>query len=164
MWGSAATRRYVEQVAAENKPERVIKFEANFTGMMIPGSILQVNLRHIGQNAGNKLIEVTTVNAATGEKVLVGKAEVAQAQTAYVFTGQGSQEQGMGMELYNTSPVAKRVWDQADEHLGAVYGFSIIDIVKNNPQEITVHFGGLKGQTIRKRYMDLFYHTGELVI
>lgn len=161
MFSSAATRRFVEQVAAGNKPERVVKYKANFVGMVLPNAKLQVVLRHIGQNAGNKMIEVTTTNVETGDKVLVGSAEVAQAQTAYVFTGQGSQEQGMGMELYNTSEVAKRVWDEADRHLGDVYGFSIIDIVRGNPQELTVHFGGLKGQTIRKRYMDLFYHTAD---
>lgn len=161
MFSSAATRRFVEQVAAANKPERVVKYKANFVGMVLPESKLQVVLRHVGQNAGNKMIEVTTLDVETGEKVLVGSAEVAQSPTAYVFTGQGSQEQGMGMELYNNSDVAKRVWDEADRHLGDVYGFSIIEIVRSNPQELTVHFGGLKGQTIRKRYMDLFYHTAE---
>lgn len=32
-------------------------------------------------------------------------------------------------------------------------GFSIISIVKNNPKELTVYFGGLRGQAIRSRYM-----------
>jgi len=45
------------------------------------------------------------------------------------------------MDLYNSSPAARAVWDAADEHLLAVYGFSIIDIVKHNPKEKTIHFG-----------------------
>ena len=161
MWSSAATRKVVEQVAADNDPSRVVNYKANFVGMILPDSNLHVVLRHIGQHAGNKVIEVSTYNTDSGEKVLAGTAEVKQPLTGYVFTGQGSQEQGMGMDLYASSAVAKRVWDQADEHLAAVYGFSIIDIVRNNPQELTIHFGGLKGQTIRKRYMDLFYHTAD---
>jgi fatty acid synthase subunit alpha, fungi type len=36
----------------------------------------------------------------------------------------------MGMELYANSAVARAVWDQADEHLGEVYGFSILEIVR----------------------------------
>lgn len=81
----------------------------------------------------------------------------------------------MGMELYNSSPAAKAVWDAADRHLLNTYvrlalwpclliracldprspsqGFSIISIVKNNPKELTVYFGGLRGQAIRSRYM-----------
>jgi acyl transferase domain-containing protein len=40
-------------------------------------------------------------------KVLEGSAEVAQATTVYVFTAQGSQEAGMGMDLYNSSPAVR---------------------------------------------------------
>jgi hypothetical protein len=42
-------------------------------------------------------------------------------------------------------------------HLLSVYGFSIIEIVKDNPKEKTIHFGGIKGQAIRQRYMDMSY-------
>lgn len=71
---------------------------------------------------GNIVVNLETVNAL-GEKVLEGSAEVSQPITAYVFTRQGSQEPGMGMDLYNTSPAARAVWDGADEHLRAVYGY-----------------------------------------
>jgi len=63
----------------------------------------------------------------------------------------------MGMELYANSPAAKAVWDGADAHLLSVYGFSIVDIVKNNPKQKTIHFGGIKGQAIRQRYIDMSY-------
>ena len=52
----------------------------------------------------------------------------------------------MGMDLYNTSPTAHAVWEGADVRLLAVYGFSIVEIVKDNPKEKTIHFGGIKGQ------------------
>jgi malonyl CoA-acyl carrier protein transacylase len=126
--------------------------------MVLPGDELSVKLTHVAMNNGRKVIKVETINQR-GEKVIEGQAEVEQPPTAYVFTGQGSQEVGMGMELYNSSPTARAVWDAADAHLGAVYGFSIVDIVKNNPKELTIHFGGIKGQAIRQRYMDLTYDT-----
>ena len=126
--------------------------------MVLPGDELKANVRHIGMRDGNIVVKVSTVNQR-GEKVLEGTAEVAQPTTVYVFTGQGSQEPGMGMELYNNSPAARSVWDAADAHLTAVYGFSIIEIVKSNPKEKTVHFGGIKGQAIRQRYMDMTYDT-----
>lgn len=126
--------------------------------MVLPGDELTVQLKHTGMRNGNMVIQVSTVNSR-GEKVIEGSAEVAQPTTAYVFTGQGSQEAGMGMDLYNNSPAARAVWEGADAHLLAVYGFSIVDIVKNNPKEKTIHFGGLKGQEIRQRYMDMTYDT-----
>lgn len=126
--------------------------------MLLPGDELSVKLSHTGMKDGNMVIKVETTNQR-GEKVLDGTAEVAQPPTVYVFTGQGSQEPGMGMDLYNTSPAAKAVWDAADEHLLAVYGFSIIELVKQNPKEKIVHFGGFKGQAIRQRYIDMTYDT-----
>jgi fatty acid synthase subunit beta len=124
--------------------------------MVIPDDELTVKVRHVGMRDGNIVVNVETVNSE-GEKVLSGSAEVAQPSTVYVFTGQGSQEQGMGMDLYNNSPAARAVWDGADAHLLAVYGFSILEIVKDNPKEKTIHFGGIKGQAIRQRYMDMTY-------
>ena len=63
----------------------------------------------------------------------------------------------MGMDLYNSSPAARAVWEGADAHLLAVYGFPIIEIVMDNLKEKTIHFGGIKGQAIRQRYMDMTY-------
>lgn len=167
MWSSAATRSVVERVAAEGHGSRVKSYDVSFTGMLLPNTPLKVELKHIGQTSrGNKLISVTTLalpsessSSTPPTKVLVGTAEVAQAPTAYVFTGQGSQEPGMGMSLYNESAVAKAVWDEADRHLGEVYGFSILEIVRNNPKEKVVHFGGIKGHGIRQRYMEMSYQT-----
>ncbi|KAG8213088.1 hypothetical protein J3R82DRAFT_11484 [Butyriboletus roseoflavus] len=158
MWSSAATRRYVENIVAEGNPDRVIAYDVSFVGMVLPGDELTVKIRHIGMRDGNMVVKVETFSQRD-ERVLEGTAEVAQATTVYVFTGQGSQEPGMGMDLYNTSPAARAVWDGADAHLLAVYGFSIIEIVKDNPKEKTIHFGGIKGQAIRQRYMDMTYDT-----
>ncbi|KAF8199703.1 fatty acid synthase [Pholiota molesta] len=158
LWSSAATRRYVETVVAQGHPERVIAYDVNFVGMVIPGDQLEVKLRHVGMRDGNIVVSIETTNDR-GEKVLSGSAEVSQPTTVYVFTGQGSQEPGMGMDLYNSSPAARAVWDGADAHLLAVYGFSIVEIVKDNPKQKTIHFGGIKGQAIRQRYMDMTYDT-----
>ncbi|SGZ13233.1 BQ5605_C028g10557 [Microbotryum silenes-dioicae] len=160
MHSSARTRRFVEQIAAENISSRVKKYTVGFTAMCLPDRLMEVRLKHIGMTAqGDKLIKVETVDVESSTVVLTGTAEIAQAPTAYVFTGQGSQEPGMGMELYSTSAVAKAVWDQADAHLGEVYGFSILEIVRTNPKEKTVHFGGLKGQATRQKYMEMTYTT-----
>ena len=124
MYSSAAVRSLVETWAAENNVGRVRSFHASLVGMVLPDDTIQVKLQHVGMISGRKIIKVeaSKVEGEDEEKVLLGEAEVEQPVSAYVFTGQGSQEQGMGMELYNSSEVAKEVWDRADKHFMDNYG------------------------------------------
>lgn len=50
---------------------------------------------------------------------------------AYVFPGQGSQFVGMGKDLYDNNPLAKELFDKADE----VLGFKITDIMFSGTDE-----------------------------
>ncbi|GAB7362021.1 hypothetical protein MBLNU230_g2055t1 [Neophaeotheca triangularis] len=159
MYSSAAVRSLVETWAAENNVGRVRSYHASLVGMVLPDDALEVKLQHIGMVSGRKIIKIEASKAETEEKVLLGEAEVEQPVSAYVFTGQGSQEQGMGMDLYNTSSVAKEVWDRADKHFLDNYGFAITNIVKNNPKELTIHFGGPRGKAIRQNYMSMTFET-----
>lgn len=159
MYSSGSIRSLVEEWAANSIASRVRAFKANFVGMVLPNDVLQTSLEHIGMVNGRKIIKVETKNVETDQAVLVGEAEIEQPVTTYVFTGQGSQEQGMGMDLYNSSEVAREVWDRADRHFVSNYGFSILDIVKNNPNELTIHFGGAKGRKIRDNYISMMFET-----
>lgn len=156
MWTSASTRKFVEIFAADNVPRRVVAYDVKFVGMVLPSDRLETKLSHMGMKNGRKIIKVETINQ-NNEKVVEGTAEVEQPVSAYVFTGQGSQEQGMGMALYDSSPVARAIWDEADKHFMENYGFSIIEIVRSNPKEKVVHFGGPRGNKIRQNYMSMSY-------
>lgn len=50
---------------------------------------------------------------------------------AYVFPGQGAQFVGMGKDLYESSPLAKELFDKANE----ILGFSITDLMFNGTDE-----------------------------
>jgi len=67
----------------------------------------------------------------------------------------------MGMDLYNSSLAAHVVWDFVDAHLISAYGFSIVEIVCENPKKNIIHFGGIKGQAIHERYMEMAYGAAD---
>lgn len=49
----------------------------------------------------------------------------------YVFAGQGSQYEGMGKDLYDGSPAARHLFEQANE----ILGFSLTDVMFNGTAE-----------------------------
>ena len=51
--------------------------------------------------------------------------------SAYLFPGQGAQHVGMGLELYQNTPEARAVFDQADEQLG----FALSTLCFEGPEE-----------------------------
>jgi [acyl-carrier-protein] S-malonyltransferase len=54
-----------------------------------------------------------------------------KAKIAFVFPGQGSQYVGMGKQLHDASPAARRVFEQAD----AILGFPLSKLCFEGPQE-----------------------------
>ena len=104
--------------------QRMREYRAEFVGMVLPDDLIEVKLRHVAMLSGCKVVEFEAVktDGDITQDVLVGRAIIEQPVTAYVFTGQGSQEQGMGMDMYEKSPVAKEVWDRADSHLLNTFG------------------------------------------
>ncbi|KAG2421340.1 hypothetical protein HFD88_005314 [Aspergillus terreus] len=159
MFTSAVSAAALEHLVFPEDRGRLQKFQASFTGMVFPNEKLVIQLKHTGMIDGRMNFTVDVTRKENAEMVLVAQAEIEQPATAYLFTGQGSQSKGMGMDLYGSSPVAKAVWDEIDRHLYETYGWSVLDIVQNNPKSHTVHFGGHRGRKIRQNYLSITTET-----
>ncbi|RFU28639.1 hypothetical protein B7463_g7700, partial [Scytalidium lignicola] len=161
MYSSAAVRNLVERWVYKNEVGCMRRFYASFVGMVLPKAELEVCITHTGMIDGCKIVSIEASNADTKEKVLIGEAEIELPTTVYLFTGQGSQEKNMGMDLYAQSPAAKAIWDKADDFFFDNYGISLLEIVRKNPKELTVFFGGPRGQAIRQNYMNMVHEVFE---
>jgi fatty acid synthase subunit alpha len=160
MYSSACVRQIIER--ASNGP--VQQYTAEFTGMVIPGVQLtcKTHLSHIQD--GFKIVKAELRDEINNILVMKGTGYVAQANTAYLFTGQGSAAVGMGMELYNNSPassMSRRVWDEAEQYLSEKYGFSILYIVKNNPKKLQIPLDGPNGALLRQNWANLTVENAE---
>ena len=122
MYTSAMVRGILEKFVCPSQVELFKAFKCSFVGMVLPSDELEIHFHHIGMHEGRKIIKVEAKQKQTGSPVLLGEAEVEPPSTAYVFTGQGSQQRGMGMDLYEKSPAARKVWDFADNFFLETYG------------------------------------------
>ncbi|KAJ2163006.1 fatty acid synthase alpha subunit Lsd1 [Coemansia sp. RSA 552] len=162
-WTSASTRAVLERTVADGHFERIRVYHTEFVDMVLPQDELTTELFHVGMKSGRMLIRGQT-SKVDGGPVMTFTAEVEQPATAYVFTGQGSQAVGMGMDLYEQSPAAQAIWDQANAHMLNTYDINLLNVVRTNPTEHTVYFNGRAGQQIQRNYLGLSKHPGAAVL
>ncbi|KAJ1851565.1 fatty acid synthase alpha subunit Lsd1, partial [Coemansia sp. RSA 638] len=150
----AATRALIERCVADRHPERFRKFHTEYVGMVLPRDVLHIELNHTGMRCGRMLVEGRTLKADESP-VMTFVAEIEQPATAYVFTGQGSQHANMGMQLYENSPAARAVWDRANQHMVRMYGLPLLELVRSNTLQHTVHFEDEYGHSVLTNYLDV---------
>nr|WP_205908495.1 type I polyketide synthase [Corynebacterium ammoniagenes] len=134
MWTSA-----IGQLAAGFDGLELAEWSANMLSPVLPGAEVTFIVERTGVDSRPGRGEVRTVTASVGDDVVLqATATMAAPRTFYGFPGQGIQSQGMGMESYASSSAAREVWERADAHTREKLGFSILEIVRNNPPLVVV--------------------------
>jgi fatty acid synthase len=134
MWTSAAATRAVLESAADGDSSRLREWTIDFVAPVLPGQEVTFTVTRTGVRDGARIVSVEATTEAG--VVAMGRAVVAGPRTMYVFPGQGIQSQGMGMEAYARSAAARQTWDRADAATRERMGFSILQIVRDNPTSI----------------------------
>ncbi|WJZ03491.1 type I polyketide synthase [Corynebacterium freiburgense] len=144
MWTSAmgelvATGAFADENTT-TKAKKVVEYTATMLSPVMPGAKVEFMVERSGVDNRPGCGEVREVTATVdGSPVLTATAVMAAPRTFYAFPGQGIQSQGMGMDAMASSAAARDVWERADRHTRAKLGFSILEIVRNNPEEVVVH-------------------------
>ncbi|MEK0306119.1 fatty acid synthase subunit beta domain-containing protein [Bifidobacterium favimelis] len=136
MWLSATA-----QYAAQATDDRGAHYELagwtyNMYGMVQLGDQVEISVERVGKvNHGGLVLEVTC--RIDGQLVSRGTALARPPKAAYVYPGQGIQQQGMVLDERAKSPAARRTWERADALTRDKLGFSILAVVRDNPTELT---------------------------
>lgn len=134
MWTSA-----LAQAAAAFDGARVLDWSATWLAPVLPGSEVEFEVERVGVDKRGGYGEVRSVTATSqGVPVLQARATMSSPTTFYAFPGQGIQSPGMGMKDYAESAAARAVWERADKHTRQSLSFSILEIVRHNPDTVVV--------------------------
>lgn len=138
MWLSAVAQHAVEATDSKGVHYPIVGWSYAMYGMVQLDDDVEITVERIGKVRGGGLVlEVS----ARINKIVVSKATAITAApvTAYVYPGQGIQQQGMVLDERAASPAARETWERADKLTREKLGFSILAVVRDNPTTLTAH-------------------------
>ncbi len=138
-WTAARASAFVVEALCDGDAGALRRWHVDFVAPVALGSTLDFEAARVGVEGGLQVVEVSV--CADGEPVARGEALVAASRGALVFTGQGVQRRGLGVDGRARSAAARDVWARADAHTRAVLGFSLLDVVERNPPELRLAGG-----------------------
>lgn len=135
MWLSAAAQHVVTATDGQARPPaRLLGWTARFLGMVKPGDDVDFRVDRVGIDLGAEVLEVSA--RIGSDLVMSATARLTAPKTVYAFPGQGVQHKGMGMDVRARSKAARKVWDSADKFTRDTLGFSVLNVVRDNPTSL----------------------------
>ncbi|MEK0226286.1 fatty acid synthase subunit beta domain-containing protein [Bifidobacterium mongoliense] len=138
MWLSATAQHVVQAVDGDGRYAQIVGWTYNMYGMVQLDDEVEISVERIGRmrHAGT-VLEVTC--RIDGQIISRGTAITRARVTAFVYPGQGIQQQGMVLDERAQSPAARETWERADALTRTRLGFSILAVVRDNPTELTAN-------------------------
>lgn len=141
MWTAGLVATALDE-AVSGRDTHIIHTEGQFLAPLYPRDTLEIHITrqsaHDGRLTCRALGRVLDASGEALRTVYQGTLTLRAPHTAWVFPGQGIQKRGMGMKGYERSAAARAIWDQADACTRKELGFSILRVVRENPQHLHV--------------------------
>ena len=138
MWLSATAQYAVQALDDKGAHYEIAGWTYNMYGMVQLDDEVEISVERVGRVAHSGMVlEVTS--RIDGNIVSRGTAIVRAPKSAFVYPGQGIQQQGMVLDERAKSPAARDVWERADKVTCEKLGFSILAVVRDNPKELTAN-------------------------
>jgi fatty acid synthase len=138
MWTASWALHRVARLAGNNDLSSLEqgRTRCEFLAPLRPGAPIRVKVQRKGNTDGGQDVEAWVYDEIHDTPVVKVVAAVKPKKGAYLFVGQGAQVPGMGMEAYARSKAAKAVWDEADAITQHRFGFSLLQVVRQNPKSL----------------------------
>ena len=138
MWLSATAQHVAQATDDKGAHYEIAGWTYNMYGMVQLDDEVEISVERVGKvRHGGMLLEVTC--RIDGAIVSRGTAVTRAPKAAFVYPGQGIQQQGMELDARAKSPAAREVWERADRITREQLGFSIIAVVRDNPKELVAN-------------------------
>ncbi len=131
LWTAARAGAFVVDEMCAGDPSRLLDWSVRFVAPLPLGAAVELEAARVAVEQGADRVEV--VVTAGGVVVATADALVAPPPTALLFPGQGVQAVGMGRAGRARSAAGRTAWARADALTRARLGFSLLEVVDENP-------------------------------
>ncbi|MDA3862680.1 MAG: DUF1729 domain-containing protein [Deltaproteobacteria bacterium] len=137
LWSQAKALCLFEKAVSTPLQLKAVDISTKFISPVYLGERLKMSIVRKGRSCG-KYIHSLQLFGSERQMKMETVVKSTPFKTVYLCPGQGVQKVKMHEPSYSNSESAKKIWDKADQITRDRLGFSLLDVLKENPVEITV--------------------------